>query len=420
MMRRANLAPFVGLLTRVRNSVGGVPSLTAASFSCGPDAPGAHRRGRIDKSNTTSTTQTAPRPYPGETAVARKHWLDTSNRWREAVVRSIRSILDGAAPHVPRCTYDHCDSRPAARMAFDDCMKRYEEVVRETASSASWLPANCWTELEEDRKRVPIACNAGISGSGKTTQLALLCQDFVAPPKSGIAVYFTLNGDTSRAQTCDERDMSDDRLARRILHGLVNHRQRLPNFISQLLEIEQQQTGEQRRSWRFREWLFDSIPQIIRGVYGVDDSTPILIAADELRKWGDEPAVGRSSPAAVDILGGLASISQRAAARKAKAMLERSQSVPGSVYIAASTLSVFDPSKAITIGSGRPVYYMPLPPLNPCIFDAFLPNTTSGTDPRVRTILRATLIIQRSADAVSVLARRSSWLKSFASAGLAA
>ena len=325
---------------------------------------------------------------------------DTTNRWLEAVVRVMRSMLQGAAPYVPDNPPYDFDPRRAARMAFDACVTRYEGHVDQTVRTAIKQPRNP-NALERDALRVPIACNAGRPGTGKTIQLGLLCQEFVSSdeqggllPKKRIAVYFTLAGDSSGDQPYDQHDLLRDRLARRILYGLVSDRMSLPIFIAQLVAVGHQQSGVLGHM-RFQEWLSESIPQIIRGVYNADDSIPILIAADELRKWGHPPGVGETSSVAVAILQRLARVSQAAASRKARALIEGAHRIPGSVFVAASALAVIDWSKGVAMESSRPVFYMPLPPLNACMYDAMLTKATAGKDPRIFPVLRAAVFDAR-------------------------
>ena len=143
------------------------------------------------------------------------------------------------------------------------------------------------------------------------------------------------------------------------------------------------------------------LPGLLRQLYGADLMTPILIAADELRMFGEQPPIGKMSSVAVDALKVLARLSQNAA-------ISAHLKVGGPVYIAASTMAAYDPAEGITAGSGRPVYYMPLPPLGLKHYEAEL--LTKEPDPKAdkaRTIKRMLLWLhQGNARALAVYSGR--------------
>jgi len=100
----------------------------------------------------------------------------------------------------------------------------------------------------------------------------------------------------------------------------------------------------------------DFVVNVLRELVGRD--APLLILADELRKFGPDSAAGEESPLAVSALKALASISQTSFAMA----LENGDSRV--VYVSASALSAYDAIEAVSKGSNRPVYWLPLPPLS--------------------------------------------------------
>ena len=356
------------------------------------------KKWRAEHLNATATAETVP--------------VDPDARVA-AVASFIHATRKHAAPLcVARKWPDWYDRRLEARVVFKLFMDEFELCVATFVNGH----ADCFTDdlfvfsVASTDFRVPIACNTGPAGCGKTTQLQLLCQDFVSgeglfdqPGEARIAVYFTLGGEDGSHQGLDHDLFPRDRLVRRILHGLISRGCSLETFLQRFAQFEVAQRSKDDAigdDEAFRQWLFESLPEIIRRVCDADASTPILIAADDLRKWGLEPQVGKPSRAAVTNLLDLASLSQSAARRTAGARALAAagrtmpSNIPGPVFIAASTSAVVDPAKAAET-SKRPVFYMPLPPLNPCVHDETLAEATTGKDPRIFCILRAALFVAR-------------------------
>ena len=284
--------------------------------------------------------------------------LETFDRAVAELLGSERSKEDDVS--------DLFDPRQEALQAFDLYIAEYDRHVQEDNLKS----LNC------DRIRVPIACNFGASGSGKTSQLQLLCRHFRSlhekKKKNAIIIYFSLNGKNSAAANVDSCETMDDRIALRILQGVIPASPtggKYSDFYNQLPKKE----GEKKD---IPKGLLEHLPGLLRQLYGADLMTPILIAADELRKFGEEPPIGKMSRAAVDALKVLAELSQSAA-------ISAHLKVGGPVYIAASAMAAYDPAKGITDVSGRPVYYMPLPPLGLKHYEAEL--LAEERDYRART-----------------------------------
>ena len=237
---------------------------------------------------------------------------------------------------------DLFDPRQEALQAFDLYTAEYDWYVQRG-------------NLEKHHgMRVPIACNFGASGSGKTSQLSLLCRHFRSLHEKAIIIYFSLNGKNADSTDVDKCETMADRIALRILQGVIpaSSTGTYSDFYNKLPKPKKE--GEKKRD--IPEGLLEHLPGLLRQLYGADLTTPILIAADELRKFDEEPPVGKMSRVAVGALTALARLSQSAA-------ISAHLKVGGPVYIAASAMAAYDPAKGITDGSKRPVYYMPLPPL---------------------------------------------------------
>ena len=172
--------------------------------------------------------------------------------------------------------------------------------------------------------------------------------------KNAIIIYFSLNGKNSDSINVDSCELMADRIALRILQGVIpaSSKGTYGNFYNKLPKRKKE--GEEKKD--IPEGLLEHLPGLLRQLYGADLMTPILIAADELRKFGKQPPIGESSSVAVDALKVLARLSQNAA-------ISAHLKVGGPVYIAASAMAAYDPAEGITNVSGRKVYYMPLPPL---------------------------------------------------------
>ena len=259
---------------------------------------------------------------------------------------------------------DVFDPRQEALQAFDLYTAEYDRFVREV-------------NLASEGNRVPIACNFGASGSGKTSQLLLLCRHFRSLHPDAIIIYFTLNGKNADATDVDRRRSMADRIALRILQGVipVSSAGKYGDFYAEL-----------KKATNIPKGLLDHLPGLLRQLYGADLKTPILIAADELRKFGKEPPIGKTSRVAVHALKVLALLSQNAAK---SARLKAG----GPAYIAASAMAAYDPVEGITEGSSRSVYYMPPPPLRLHHYEAELAKERNS---KARTIKRMLLWLNQS------------------------
>ena len=198
-------------------------------------------------------------------------------------------------------------------------------------------------------------------GFGKWEDISttIVVSTFSIPPKkkkkiNAIIIYFSLNGKNSDSINVDSCELMADRIALRILQGVIpaSSKGTYGNFYNKLPKRKKE--GEEKKD--IPEGLLEHLPGLLRQLYGADLMTPILIAADELRKFGKQPPIGESSSVAVGALTALARLSQSAA-------ISAHLKVGGPVYIAASAMAAYDPAKGITDVSGRPAYYMPLPPL---------------------------------------------------------
>ena len=267
------------------------------------------------------------------------------------------------------------DPRQEALQAFDLYIAEYKTYV-EKGNNVQKVQ-----NLKYDLSRVPIACNFGASGSGKTSQLFLLCQHFRSLHEKAIIIYFSLNGKNADSTDVDCRESMEDRIALRILQGVlpVWSTRKYSHFYNELTKPEKE--GEKKKD--IPEGLLEHLPELLRQLYGADLTTPILIAADELRKFDKEPPIGETSRAAVDALKVLSLLSQNAA-------ISAHLKVGGPVYIAASAMAAYDVAEGITVGSRRKVYYMPLPPLGLEHFEAQL-LAKEPDDERARTIKRMLL-----------------------------
>ena len=129
--------------------------------------------------------------------------------------------------------------------------------------------------LDYDGMRVPIACNFGASGSGKTTQLLLLCQHFRSlHPKAedAIIIYFSLNGKNSDSINVDSCELMADRIALRILQGVIpaSSKGTYGNFYNKLPKRKKE--GEEKKD--IPEGLLEHLPGLLRQLYGADLMTP--------------------------------------------------------------------------------------------------------------------------------------------------
>ena len=163
---------------------------------------------------------------------------------------------------------DLFDPRQEALQAFDLYTAEYDWYVRKL-------------HLEDDGNRVPIACNFGASGSGKTSQLLLLCRHFRSLHPKAIIIYFTLNGKNADSTNVDSCETMEDRIALRILQGVIpaSPTGTYSDFYNELPKRKKKR--EERKD--IPKGLLEHLPGLLRQLYKADLMTPILIAADELR-----------------------------------------------------------------------------------------------------------------------------------------
>ena len=221
-----------------------------------------------------------------------------------------------------------------------------------------------WIALYDGLQRLPIAVNCGTSGSGKTVQLLLAMQHFennVSPQvPRGKTLYITFNSgrippDTiinSEDQDCDTLEVPDIRVHLRILYSAVCRRVECPislrKFAATVLPVLK--SLEQDLSY--------TVMRTCRAILELKPEENLLIAADELAKLGKEGLVGVVSKEAVSGLKALVDLST------ASLVDRKGNSKLGALYVCASAYTAYNPALGIAVGSNRPVYYMPLPPLS--------------------------------------------------------
>jgi hypothetical protein len=260
------------------------------------------------------------------------------------VVRPREPVTAGLAGIRP----DFLDPRREALAAFDT----FKEDVD-----------NRFGSYVGDTNRAPIAVNSGTTGSGKTVQLYLVADHFEKQHK-GVALYFTFNGSNSGQQSFDARMPISTRIVHRLVHAAVSPDETLPGFWNnarRAMGMPQPNAPAQNPEQEGLEGLLQTHAILVcRAVLGVPDAAPLLIAADELAKLGDEPPPGEESEAAVDALKALCDLSQ-------SAFQWAQAGAPGTragTYLVASAYTAYNPFKGITVGSNRKVFWLPLPPLS--------------------------------------------------------
>ena len=221
-----------------------------------------------------------------------------------------------------------------------------------------------WEELQKENMRLPIAVNCGISGSGKTVQLTLAMHHFETSPSPGPrgkTLYITFNGGliapdvkvNAANQNCDIRERPDIRVYARILYSAVcRHGVKYPvglsNFAAVILP-PLKSLGEACPM---------AVVQACRSILQLKPEENVLIAADELAKLGEEGQVGVVSENAVLGLKALVELST------ASMIDRRGNAKLGALYVCGSAYAAYNPAMGVTVGSNRPVFYMPLPPLS--------------------------------------------------------
>lgn len=190
---------------------------------------------------------------------------------------------------------------------------------------------------------------------------------FVQQHPGSHAVYLTFNDRMN--QHVDETDGIDRRLAHRLLFAALNPESDV-TFVEFVQELKPLRINLLRAVAAVRE-LFSMTPD-----------AHLLIAADDLRQLGQEPEVGEASRAcmeAMTILGNTVDVSVESRIqacevqsltpaatmdRSVDAQVEAHQHglpLPGATIVCASTSAAIDVQQGI---GDRPVYWMPLPPLN--------------------------------------------------------
>ncbi len=278
----------------------------------------------------------------------------------EKIVQEIKKYARPPVKHVRR----------RATAPFDE-RKESVNVFASFLDDADMTGKRDVDDLAGDKTRIPIAVNSGTAGSGKTTQLEILCNEFSRLRPGGKFVYCTMNGENSRFRDFDASYDIDVRIAHRIIHAAANPSvsvQRFWGLVRRNLGMAGLGAAASNTYQDSLENVLDSpqaIVAVCRRVLDLDDATPLLLAVDELRKLGkDEPPVGEVSDVAVSALKSLASLSQWS-------FVEQHRSGTKPTYVIGSAYTAYDPSKGITEGSDRTVHFLPLPPLQlSCGWDA--------------------------------------------------
>ena len=206
---------------------------------------------------------------------------------------------------------------------------------------------------------MPIAVNCGTSGSGKTVQLKLAMQHF--EKSRGKALYITFNGGvierggnaiTASSQACDEDEIPEIRVYMRILYSAVcHHGIDDAGSFSDIAAVVVPHLKAIKRNRAIE------VVRACRAILELKPEENILIAAGKLATLGKEAAVSEVSKEAVR---GLKALST------ASFVDHQGNRQLGALYVA---YSAYNPAKGITVGSNRPVYYMPLPTLSDFLID---------------------------------------------------
>ena len=224
-----------------------------------------------------------------------------------------------------------------------------------------------WKELQKENMRLPIAVNCGISGSGKTVQLTLAMHHFETSPSPGPrgkTLYITFNGGliapdvkiNAANQNCDIKERPDIRVYVRILYSAVcRHGVKYPvglsNFAAVILP-PLKSLGEACPM---------AVVQACRSILQLKPEENVLIAADELAKLGEEGSEGQVGVVSQNAVLGLKALVELSTA----SMIDRRGNAKlGALYVCGSTYAAYNPAVGVTVGSNRPVFYMPLPPLS--------------------------------------------------------
>ena len=229
-------------------------------------------------------------------------------------------------------------------------------------------------ELKTNKRLIPIAVNCGAAGSGKTTQLQILCNEFSNLRPGGHFVYCSLNGEKSELFDFDSCSSISVRLAHRIIHAAANPSLTLESFwvgVRHTLCMAAIGVAPSSPHQVTMEGVLgapDTIVAVCRGVLGLDGTMPLLLAVDELRKFG-EP-----SYFAVSALRTLGSMSQWSF------VVQRGTGTQPT-YVVGSAYAAIDPSN-------RPVHFLPLPPLQlSCGWDARI-SEAAGSDLKEKSVGR--------------------------------
>ena len=218
----------------------------------------------------------------------------------------------------------------------------------------------CTFQTTSDNMRAPIAVNSGTTGSGKTVQLFLICDHFETETR-GRAVYFSFNGKNASSQEFDKHMPVETRVAHRILLAATQSTLSPASFwagVRDELGMVQASDFQSKNLKDPKEYALtnhDVVLDVCRQVLDIDDTVPLLIAADELAKLSmPDNTVGELNEKAVAALKCLAGLSDASVRRKSQRL---SQNLPPSAlcYIAASAYAAYNPARGVTAGSNRPV-----------------------------------------------------------------
>eukprot|EP00760_Papus_ankaliazontas_P007442 PhM_4_TR13349/c0_g2_i1/m.69220 len=351
------------------------------------------------KTNTNKIKKTSMRYFYRAFAVAPKPPMTFSLPFSLSTSSTMSSLPTSAVAAAYHSTHNDMNGRLTQRLI---------EIIRPMHEPTTWPPTRRCDNRDEARKvlgqymdkvnrmkddkddikanriRVPIAANFGTSGSGKTTQLFLLMDEFEKLTKGqGKCLYFTVNGSYSDLQGFDEACPTGLRVAHRLLHALVREDVNPRGFIRKV----RKELGLQDCDHVLGEP--GVILPVIRGVQEMSDDAPLLLAADELRKFGEEPPFGKHSEKAVEALKYLATLSTAS-------LVDFNNTAP--TYVCAATYGAYDTYKGLTEGSDRPVYYLPLPPLRLDKWERDLLSTALGKDDSEKAAGRTALwMAQRNA-----------------------
>ena len=237
-----------------------------------------------------------------------------------------------------------------------------------------------FAELTWNMQRVPIAVVSGGPGTGKSTLLAIAARAFPGLRPGGRVLYAGLTPD-AQEEDFDAGCPTDVRVAHRLLHaasGAASVRHSVTNARTALGMAPPSSSPaalSPREQGFFPDKLLSNpmvLDTVIRRLLGAEETAPLLICADELRKLGAQPEVGETPHVALSVLWSLTQVSQAAAARIAGAREAGRGGRAAATYVAASVGSYLDPMSSVMVPGGRCVYWLSLPPLPVAKWDGAL------------------------------------------------